>query len=254
MAVRPGTHKPNAAITKRHIAAEQVRANANARGYNYRWQQTRLGYLRKHPLCVHCQGLGRVTVATDLDHIIPHKGDMDKFWDRDNWQGLCHSCHSFKTVMEDGGFNDRKASGQPAWLPKPAIPLIVVCGPPGSGKSTYVDTNKKHNDLVIDLDMIISTLTGQPIHHNIDTSNMDKALRIRNKMLSNLADSKCSYDRAWLIVSAGQPKLRMFWNQYASEMVVLNPGVDECIMRIEADNTRLDKVKEIGIERAKLWN
>jgi len=107
MAIRPGTHKPNASITKRHVVAEQVRLSSNDRGYNYRWQQTRLGYLRKHPLCVHCQALGRVTVATDLDHIVPHKGDMEMFWQSSNWQGLCSYHHKLKTVKEDGGFGNK---------------------------------------------------------------------------------------------------------------------------------------------------
>ena len=29
-----------------------------------------------------------------LDHIIPHRGDRKLFWDRDNWQALCKSCHA----------------------------------------------------------------------------------------------------------------------------------------------------------------
>jgi 5-methylcytosine-specific restriction protein A len=39
-------------------------------------------------------------MATEVDHIIPHKGDMKLFWDSDNWQGLCKSCHSKKTAKE----------------------------------------------------------------------------------------------------------------------------------------------------------
>jgi 5-methylcytosine-specific restriction protein A len=65
--------------------------------------------LRDHPLCVHClegvvlpgelKGLkGRVTPATVVDHIIPHRGDPVLFWDRKgNWQGLCAPHHNKKT-------------------------------------------------------------------------------------------------------------------------------------------------------------
>ena len=45
--------------------------------------------LREQPLCVECQKIGRLTVATVLDHITPHKGDMDLFYRRDNLQQLC---------------------------------------------------------------------------------------------------------------------------------------------------------------------
>jgi len=42
-------------------------------------------------------------MATVVDHITPHKGDNDLFWDRANWQSLCESCHNRKTAAEDMG-------------------------------------------------------------------------------------------------------------------------------------------------------
>ncbi|WP_448680005.1 HNH endonuclease [Pseudomonas nicosulfuronedens] len=74
--------------------------NANERGYTYQWQQARERYFAKHPLCVHCQANGKVVVATDLDHKVPHRGNESLFWDESNWQGLCKSCHSVKTQQE----------------------------------------------------------------------------------------------------------------------------------------------------------
>ena len=69
-------------------------ATAAQRGYGYRWQRAREAYLREHPLCVMCQAEGRVTAATVVDHVVPHRGDERLFWDRGNWQGLCARCHS----------------------------------------------------------------------------------------------------------------------------------------------------------------
>lgn len=80
------------------------RETAAERGYGSRWQKARKGWLHAHPLCVVCEAAGRVVPATDVDHIKPHRGDMALFWDSSNWQSLCHSCHSTKTVQEDGGF------------------------------------------------------------------------------------------------------------------------------------------------------
>lgn len=90
---------------KSHVR-EKPRESSAARGYGYKWQQARAGFLAKHPLCVRCQALGRVVIATDVDHVIPHKGDMALFWDRSNWQSLCAPCHSAKTASEDGGFGN----------------------------------------------------------------------------------------------------------------------------------------------------
>ncbi|MGR3991461.1 HNH endonuclease signature motif containing protein [Pseudomonas sp. 1121_17] len=87
---------------------EKPRESSTARGYGYKWQQARAGFLAKHPLCIKCQARGLVVVATDVDHIEPHKGDMAVFWDRSNWQALCGPCHSTKTASEDGGFGNSR--------------------------------------------------------------------------------------------------------------------------------------------------
>lgn len=74
------------------------------RPYNYRWQQASAGYLRKHPLCAMCEQIDHATPATVVDHITPHRGDMQLFWDRENWQGLCKPCHDrHKSRQERGG-------------------------------------------------------------------------------------------------------------------------------------------------------
>jgi len=86
---------------------ERDRGSPTARGYGYRWQQTSKAFLRAHPLC-QCQdcdeGRKRVTLATVVDHIKPHRGDMVLFWDPRNWQSMAKVCHDKKTATEDGGF------------------------------------------------------------------------------------------------------------------------------------------------------
>jgi 5-methylcytosine-specific restriction protein A len=68
---------------------------------NKRWRDNRLSYLRGNPLCVICHVQGRLTPAYVVDHIKDHKGDYDLFWDTNNWQSLCASCHSSKTAKEN---------------------------------------------------------------------------------------------------------------------------------------------------------
>ena len=48
-------------------------------------------------LCQECKAKDLIQVATEVDHIVPHRGDYALFWDETNWQGLCKSCHSAKT-------------------------------------------------------------------------------------------------------------------------------------------------------------
>jgi 5-methylcytosine-specific restriction protein A len=76
---------------------EERRGSAYSRGYTKRWSAAAKAWLRQHPLCVTCG-----QPAKEVDHIIPHKEDMTLFWDFNNWQSLCHECHSRKTATEDG--------------------------------------------------------------------------------------------------------------------------------------------------------
>lgn len=85
-----------------HLALhpEEIRPAAR-RGYGSKWNRARRRFLEKHPLCAECAKQGRYVRATDVDHIVPHRGDPTLFWDENNWQPLCHSCHSAKTRRED---------------------------------------------------------------------------------------------------------------------------------------------------------
>lgn len=72
--------------------------------YNYKWQQARAAFLAENPLCIRCSELGRVTAATIVDHITPHRGSMILFWRRSNWQPMCKHCHdSYKQRLEKSG-------------------------------------------------------------------------------------------------------------------------------------------------------
>ena len=72
-----------------------------SRGYGYKWQKAREQYLREHPLCCYCQRIGRVTPATIVDHIIPHKGDEPLMWNESNWQPLYKPCHDSTKKAEE---------------------------------------------------------------------------------------------------------------------------------------------------------
>ena len=56
--------------------------------------------LLREPFCRECARHGRRVRATDVDHIVDHKGEWSKFCDRSNLESLCHSCHSRKTARE----------------------------------------------------------------------------------------------------------------------------------------------------------
>lgn len=87
---------------------DEHRGTAHERGYTSTWRKARKRFLALNPLCVICEREGKITEANVVDHIIPHKGDMELFWDEDNWQSLCTRHHNEKTAREDGGYGNRK--------------------------------------------------------------------------------------------------------------------------------------------------
>lgn len=78
---------------------EQHRYNVDTRKWYYteRWKHLRAIVLSRDPVCKACVKKGYASAATEVDHIIAHRGDAERFWDSDNLQGLCKRCHSQKT-------------------------------------------------------------------------------------------------------------------------------------------------------------
>lgn len=58
----------------------------------------RANLFANNPLCAECERHGRVTLATQRDHIVPlAEGGLD---DPSNEQGLCDACHEAKSLAE----------------------------------------------------------------------------------------------------------------------------------------------------------
>ena len=102
MPTKPPLHRPagarSAAEVKRQL--DRCRPSAAARGYGSRWRRARDAFLRRNPLCITCGKAGRLEPSTVVDHVVPHRGDQDLFWDEANWAALCKRCHDRKTARE----------------------------------------------------------------------------------------------------------------------------------------------------------
>ena len=67
---------------------------------SYVWRRAARVYKDANPLCVACLEGGVATPVWAVDHIVPHDGNLDLFWDESNWQSLCESHHNAKTARE----------------------------------------------------------------------------------------------------------------------------------------------------------
>lgn len=67
------------------------------------WQRIRRTQLSREPLCRFCKKKGIVTPGSTVDHIQPHRGDINKFFSGP-FQTLCKECHSSaKQRLEKSG-------------------------------------------------------------------------------------------------------------------------------------------------------
>lgn len=172
-----------------------------------------------------------------VDHIKPHRGNAELFWDMDNLQSVSKEYHdSVKQALEHA---DKVAAIHPKWLKPSAIPLTIVCGPPGSGKTTYVQQHKGPNDLVIDLDAIASDLSGQPLHGWNRDRWLNAALYRRNDILGSLSRPS-KHTAAWFIVAEPKARHRDWWNKTLRPQRIIVIEVDEveCLKRAASDPTR----------------
>lgn len=86
-----------------------------------RWRRIRQAHFREHPLCKFCLERGIVTPATIVDHVGPHRGDINKFW-LGPFQSLCLQCHvSTKHHIELHGY--RPDIGLDGWPLDPRHPV-----------------------------------------------------------------------------------------------------------------------------------
>jgi 5-methylcytosine-specific restriction enzyme A len=68
-----------------------------------RWQRLRRAKLREHPLCEACLQVGRIEVATVVDHRVAITAGGDPYPPLDKLASLCARCHNAKTRCEHVG-------------------------------------------------------------------------------------------------------------------------------------------------------
>jgi len=86
---------------------DRQRGNAAARGYDGNWQRVRARVLREQPYCEDCLRQGVATLATEVHHL---NGNVRNLL-RGNLRSLCKSCHSRRTVLQQGWRATKRRGG-----------------------------------------------------------------------------------------------------------------------------------------------
>jgi 5-methylcytosine-specific restriction enzyme A len=67
------------------------------------WRQLSAAQLWREPHCRFCLAMGRESVATQVDHQVPHRGNRERFFDPSNLISLCKPHHdATKQRLEHG--------------------------------------------------------------------------------------------------------------------------------------------------------
>lgn len=76
-------------------------AQAYRRWYSTKaWRVRRELQLSGHPWCAFCDAMGLVKAATVADHVVPHRGDRDLFFNGE-LQSLCKTHHDSAKQSEE---------------------------------------------------------------------------------------------------------------------------------------------------------
>ena len=77
--------------------------------------------------------------------------------------------------------------------------VTVVCGPPLSGKTTYVKQNARRGDLIVDVDWLYAALSGQELHYTPEEL-LPFVTSARDAVYERLMRPS-KVERAWIITS-----------------------------------------------------
>lgn len=200
-----------------------------------RWRALRLEILERDRWTCQATGVklaGKYPEANSpvIDHIQPHYGLEELFWDPANLQALSRAAHDGWKQRKEA--EDQRAAAHPSWLRPSAAALTIVCGPPAGGKSAYVAGEAATGDIVIDLDRIAARLSGEGLHDWDRSVWLRAALYKRNLELDALAEAHGR--RAWFIVSEPTVEGRDFWRRtlQPQALVMVFADLADCQKRI----------------------
>ena len=174
-----------------------------------------------------CASCGQIVTDTS-DLIVHHKieltpenyKDVSISLNPDNLEVLCWACHSKHHAAERDPLKLRKQ-------------VFVVWGAPCSGKSTYVREQAGPDDLIVDLDLIYSSLSLSPLHVH-PKSVQAIAFGVRNFLLDQVRTRTGKWSTAWVIGAyplAGERQALL--SRLRADDIYIPATKEECLERLQ---------------------
>ncbi len=227
-----------------------------------KWKQKREAILRRDTYrCRQCKRYGRVTPANTVHHVYPLEDYPELKLSNDNLISLCDTCHENMHNRFNGELTDlgKEWTARLSHLviqqtdiadANVSVPLnthnthrvIIVWGPPGSGKTTYVKKKMIPGDIAVDLDYLKRAITLQD-GKEFSESILPVAFELRDTLYSLIATRSIPECTAWVIAGLPRRKAReeLASMLQADDLIYMDVDKQECIRRALADDEREDK-------------
>lgn len=125
--------------------------------------------------------------------------------------------------------------------------ITIVCGAPGSGKSTYVRERYKSGDVVVDMDVLALALTTPDVepytYSDLVRQVAFHARQAAVKEALKLAQSNRSIN-VWIIHTDPGANQVSAYRILGAKLVWLDPGKEVCLERVASRPARSAKIAD----------
>lgn len=148
-----------------------------------------------------------------------------------------------KKVVEQMNAADEKRSLRPKGSSLGVAPrVVVVYGPPGSGKLTYVKGHRGDNDVTFDFDSIMQSLSGGPSYQKND--NLISYCTDIRRLILDKSLRQPKVDTTWVVVTSPDDDFRNSLRDIPVQYVEMETPKDECLKRVSEDPLRQDVLED----------
>jgi hypothetical protein len=114
--------------------------------------------------------------------------------------------------------------------------IIIVTGPPCSGKSTYCRQHAGPDDVVIDLDVLATALSGpRPGQHTHTHSPASLAVARAARTAAIERAMTVTAGDCYIIHTKPSPQARASYTAQGAQIIDLDPGIDVALARAKAE-------------------